>query len=143
MNDKNIDGLLNILGFIALFKSILPFSLRGWVTSLGLHVQQMESGGWTRIQAGGKFRSYLDAWRQNEGVWDIRKFDSVTWEHRFANLVHPTYNIAEYEITIERFRFAFHRRQWLALIRFVLGCLAQRRDSPSYQHRLSYRHMLL
>lgn len=66
MDKHDFDELLETLGWIVLDKSLLPFSLRGWVNALGLHVQERHAGGWTRIQAGGSLRSYLDAWRQKD-----------------------------------------------------------------------------
>ena len=96
MNIKDLDELLETLGFIALCKSLLPFSLRGWVNALGLHVKERDAGGWTRIQAGGSLRSYLDAWRQKDGDWEVKKFGEDTWSRRFAHLVEPTVEIAEF-----------------------------------------------
>ena len=96
MGKNNLDSLLNTLGFIALYKSMLPFSLRGWVNGLGLHVQERKAGRWTRLQAGGKFRSYLDAWQQEGGDWEVKKFDEVVWSRRFARLVEPTMEIADF-----------------------------------------------
>ena len=96
MDKEGLDDLLNTLSFIALNKFMLPFNLRGWVNALGLHVQERKAGQWTRLQAGGSFRSYLDAWRQEEGEYQVKKFDQETWEQRFSYLVGPTYNIADY-----------------------------------------------
>jgi len=96
MQHKNLDELLDTLEWIAFYKSMLPFRLRGWVAALGLHVQIREAGGWTRLQAGGSFRSYLDAWREGEGAWEIRKFDRQTWERRFAHVVEHTLDIVAF-----------------------------------------------
>lgn len=96
MDKKGLDDLLNTLSFIGLNKFMLPFNLRGWVNALGLHVQERKAGQWTRLQAGGSLRSYLDAWRQEEGEWQVRKFYQETWKQRFGYLVGPTYNIADY-----------------------------------------------
>lgn len=96
MDKKSLDKLLNILGFIAMYKSMLPLNLRGWVNALGLYVQEREGGQWTRLQAGGRLRSYLEVWQEEEGDWQVRKFDTDTWEHRFAHLVEPTYEIADF-----------------------------------------------
>ena len=91
-----MDELLSTVAFIALYKSWLPFNLRGWVNALGLHVQERKAGQWTRLQAGGSLRSYLDVWREGDGDWQVRKFDAETWQRRFAHVVEPTYEIAEY-----------------------------------------------
>jgi hypothetical protein len=96
MDKKDLDQLLNTLGIIALYKSMLPFNLRGWVSALGLHVQERKAGQWSRLQAGGQFRSYLDAWREGESDWQVKAFDSNVWERRFAHVVEPTYNIVDY-----------------------------------------------
>ncbi len=98
VDNKTLDELLNTLGLIALYKSILPFPLRGWVSALGLHVQERKAGRSTRLQAGGSFRSYLDAWQENQGAWQVKKFDEATWELRFAHVVQPTIEIAEFLI---------------------------------------------
>ncbi|MDO9334497.1 MAG: hypothetical protein Q7T57_08265 [Dehalococcoidales bacterium] len=96
MSEKDLDELLEILEEIALFKSMLPLQLRGHVNALGLYVQIREAGRWIRLQAGGSFRSYLDAWREGDGDWQLRKFDKGNWEHRFAHLVEPTYQIVDF-----------------------------------------------
>jgi len=99
MDKKSLDGLLSTLTLIALFKSWLPFNLRGWVNALGLHVQERKAGvpgnyRWTRLQAGGSLRSYIDVWREGDGDWQVKKFDAETWERRFGHLAEPTYEIA-------------------------------------------------
>ena len=96
MDKNSLDELLGTLSFIALWKSLLPFGLRGWVNALGLHVQERKGGQWARLQAGGSFRSYLHAWREGEGDWQVSKLDHEMWEHRFAHVVDPTHNIAKY-----------------------------------------------
>jgi hypothetical protein len=96
MNKKSMDNLLNTLGFIAMYKSWLPFNLRGWVNVLGLHVQERRAGRWTRLQAGGSLHSYLDVWQEDDGEWQVRKFDEETWERRFAHIVEPTCEIADF-----------------------------------------------
>lgn len=96
MDKKSLADLLNTLSVIALYKSMLPFSLRGWVNALGLHVQERKAGQRARLQAGGSLRSYLDVCREGEGDYQVRKFDNETWERRFAHLVDATYNIADY-----------------------------------------------
>jgi len=101
MDKKSLDELLSTLALIALFKSWLPFDLRGWVNALGLHVQERKAGvprseRLTRLQAGGSLRSYIDVWREGDGDWQVKKFDESTWEGRFAHLVGPTYEIADF-----------------------------------------------
>lgn len=96
MSERNLDELLKTLKIIAGMKGVLPFQLRGWVNALGLYVQARPSGQGTRMQAGGKFRSYLDVWEGDEGQRQIRKFDEDTWGRRFAHLVEPTYEIADF-----------------------------------------------
>ena len=96
MRKEPTDELMTTLGLIAFFKSTLPFELRGWVNELDLYVQERRAGHLTRLQAGGKFRNYLDAWKDADSDWDIRKFDSKTWARRFDRLVKPTYEIAEF-----------------------------------------------
>ena len=46
MDKKNLDELVDSLGLIALFKSMLPLHLRGWVNALGLYVREREAGRW-------------------------------------------------------------------------------------------------
>ena len=96
MDKESLDDLLNALGFTAWHKSMLPFNLRGWVNALGLYVQERKAGRWTRLQAGGSLRSYLDVWQEDHGDRQVRKFDEETWERRFDRLVMPTYNIADF-----------------------------------------------
>jgi len=101
MDKKSLDELLSTLALIALYKSWLPFKLRGWVNTLGLHVQERKAGvpgshRLTRLQAGGSLRSYMDVWREGDGDWLVKKFDEETWERRFAHLVGPTYEIADF-----------------------------------------------
>ena len=88
--------LLDQLRWIAIYKSWLPFNLRGWVSSLGLHVQDKSSGSWTRLQAGGALRKYIDAWREGKGPWEVTSFNGEVWKRRFAPVVSPTLEIAEF-----------------------------------------------
>lgn len=96
MDRKDLDETLATISLVAMFKSWLPFNLRGWVNALGLHVQERKSGQWTRLQAGGSLRSYIDAWREGDGNWQVKKFDTETWRRRFAHLVEPTCEIASF-----------------------------------------------
>lgn len=82
------------LEIIALNKSLMLASTRGWVSALGLHVQSFDDGKGTLIRAGGSFRSYLDAWLGPKLV--IKKYDRVTWEGRFSAVVEPTLEIASF-----------------------------------------------
>lgn len=94
-----LDEMLDQLGWIALYKSMLPWSLRGWVNALDLHVQERKAGTVTRMQAGGKFRKYLDAWQEQEGQWKVKRFDRDVWDRRFSQVVEPTLEIADYLMT--------------------------------------------
>jgi hypothetical protein len=96
MDKKSLDELLSTLALIALYKSWLPFDLRGWVNALGLHVQERKAGRWTRLQAGGSLSSYIDVWREGDGDWQVKKFDTETWERRFAHVLGPTCEIADF-----------------------------------------------
>jgi len=96
MDKKSLDETLATLSLVAMFKSWLPSNLRGWVNALGLHVQERKAGRWTRLQAGGSLRSYIDAWREGDGDWQVRKFDTETWQGRFAHVVGPTCEIASF-----------------------------------------------
>jgi hypothetical protein len=93
MKETSQEQLLDKLSYIAWSKKFLPFQLRGWVNSLGLHVQQQKADPWTRLRAGGSIRSYIDAWREGEGNWEVKRFNSRTWERRFSHLVEPTFEV--------------------------------------------------
>ena len=96
MHRDDIDKLVDALAWISLNKRMLPFGLRRWTTILGLYVQERSAGPLTRLQAGGKFRRYIDIWKEREGTWEVRTFDEETWNRRFAHLVEPTYQISDY-----------------------------------------------
>jgi len=101
MKTESVDELSNMLGIIAMFKDLLPIHLRGQVNALGLYVQGViheegQPGQWWRLQAGGQLRSYFEAQAQKQEGWQIRKFDEVTWQRRFAHVIEPTYEIAEF-----------------------------------------------
>ena len=99
--------ILRLTYTIGYTKRELPAQLRGYLNLLGLYVQLNEFGGRCRLQAGGKHRSYFDAWGDlqsssflpaySEGVgsWEIRKFDRQTWETRFAHLLGRSFEIAD------------------------------------------------
>ena len=101
MHNESMDDLLSALRLIAMHKSWLPFNLRNRISVLGLHVHERRHGApggyWlTQLRAGGRLRSCLEAWREGEGDWVIKKFDTQTWERRFSILVKPTRDIAEF-----------------------------------------------
>ena len=48
------------------------------------------------VKAGGRFRSYVEIRREDNEERQVRKFDKDTWERRFANLVEPTLDIADF-----------------------------------------------
>lgn len=120
MESKNLEELLYTLSEIALRKSILPLRFRGWVAALGLHVQIRKAGGWTRLKAGGRWRSYVDAWCEAGGAWEIRKFDRETWERRFAHLVKPTFDIAEFLKNRAGYYGALDAEEWAILDEAIL-----------------------
>jgi hypothetical protein len=96
VNDEAL--LFELLGWIGTIKLGLPLEQRWLLNELGLYVQLHYAGGWGRLAAGGKYRSYFDA-RGPEGVislasWQIRRFERETWDRRFAHLVWPTYEVA-------------------------------------------------
>ena len=101
MKTESINELSNRLGLIAMIKDLLPRPLRGRVNALGLYVhgtiyeQRQPDQSW-RIQAGGMLQTYFEAWAQTKGGWQIKKFDSITWQNRFAHVIEPTYEIAEF-----------------------------------------------
>jgi hypothetical protein len=66
------------------------------VNALGFYVQERKVGRLTRLQAGGRLRSYLDVWQEDDNEWQVKKFDRETWERRFAHIVEPTYEIADF-----------------------------------------------
>lgn len=66
------------------------------LSTLGLYVRERKAGRWSRLQAGGSFRSYLDVWREGEGDWQVKNFGNDTWERRFEDLVDPTCEIADF-----------------------------------------------
>ncbi len=101
------DAILKLAYLIGYKKRELPSHLRGYANVLGLYVQLRDAGGLCRLQAGGKLRHYFDAWGDFSSLdydilpyssevvpsWEIRDFDARTWEHRFAHLLGPTFEI--------------------------------------------------
>ncbi len=107
-----MEELLDKLLEIRNTKKELPFNARGWLNSLGLYVQlRGETGGLLRLQAGDKYHSQIDAWRDDsdlqfgyvdEGAsagvyrrWIVKKYDPGDWE----KLVNPTFDIANWLTT--------------------------------------------
>lgn len=87
------EGLLQRLEYIGQIKNKLPFTQRGWCNELGLFVQLWEAMGMLRLQAGGKYRAQIDAWRDAPGEpWKVKKYNPGDWER----LVEPTVKIAEW-----------------------------------------------
>ena len=79
--------LIENLEEIARIKKGLSASSGGWCSELGLHVQMREAAGMVRLQAGGKFRSRIDLWRESPtDSWQVRRYRSGDWEL----LVEPT-----------------------------------------------------
>jgi hypothetical protein len=86
----DLKDVLYVVSEIARIKDRFPAPLKGYVAELDLHVQKRSAGEWTRLQAGGKYRSYLDAFQKWSPIadfdtadgdissWDIRKCDSDT-----------------------------------------------------------------
>ena len=103
MNKKRLNTLLNELSQIATTKSLFPLSLQRWLSELGLYVRLHDDWPRTTLQAGGLYRAYLVA-RRDEGNleernWEVTKFDEDTWNRRFAHLVKPTADIAGFMFT--------------------------------------------
>jgi hypothetical protein len=119
MDKKSLGDLLDRLSFIAEWKSALPFDRRGLASSLGLYVQRREAGKWTRLEAGGRFRSYIDARHEEGSEWEIREFDEDTWNERFAHLVDPTCDIAEYLFMCQHPNDNFDREKSAVLTKAV------------------------
>ncbi len=85
--------LLEVLQEIGQIKNNLPLNQRGWCNELGLFVQLREAMGMARLQAGGKYRSQLDAWRDSLGEpWRIKKYNPGNWER----LVDPTLQLTRW-----------------------------------------------
>jgi len=92
-----LEELLEKLVGIGEAKKQLPFNARGWLNSLGLYVQFNEKGGLSRLQAGDKYRSQIDAWRDYMYEWKVKRYNPGDWE----KLVNPTFEIAEWLLTFE------------------------------------------
>lgn len=93
----DVTVLLDKLGWVGTIKLNMSIVNRWWLNELGLYVQLHYAAGQGRLQAGGKHRSYFDAWgTEGEDLhsWEVREYDKETWKRRFAHLVWPTYEIA-------------------------------------------------
>ena len=85
--------LIQNLEEIAKIKKGLPARSRGYCSELGLYVQMREAGGMARLQAGGKFRSRINLWRDSPtDFWQVKKYRTGDWE----SLVEPTLELAEW-----------------------------------------------
>jgi hypothetical protein len=96
---EDLGILLDKLGWVGTIKLHLPLVTRSWLNELGLYVQLHYAAGQGRLQAGGKYRSYFDAWgKEGQEIiqWEVRSHDRQTWNKRFAHLVWPTYDLALY-----------------------------------------------
>ena len=98
MDEKSMTEILERLYCIGLAKNALPPHLRGWVQDLGLSVRLFE--GRRRILAGGRWRPCVQARQESESEeWQVIKFDQAAWDRRFAHVLEPTYDIADYLLT--------------------------------------------
>jgi hypothetical protein len=87
------EAVLEALQEIGEIKNALPFNQRGWCNELGLFVQLKDAMGMARLQAGGKFRAQIDAWRDSpEEPWSVKKYNRGTWEA----LVGPTLHLVRW-----------------------------------------------
>ena len=85
--------LIQNLEEIARIKESLPARSRRWCSELGLFVQMREAAGMARLQAGGKFRSRINLWRDSSTAsWQIKKYRPGEWE----TLVEPTLKLAKW-----------------------------------------------
>jgi hypothetical protein len=86
-------GLLEALQEIGQIKNTLPLNQRGWCNELGLFVQLKEAMGMARLQAGGKYRAQVDAWREShEEPWSVKKYNRGSWEA----LAGPTLHLVQW-----------------------------------------------
>lgn len=94
VNDE-LEELLNKLETIGNIKNTLPLNARGWCNSLGLFVQLREIANMTRLQAGEKNHSQIDAWQdylESSTEWKVKKYNPGDWE----KLVAPTLEMANW-----------------------------------------------
>ncbi len=106
--------LLDKLQQIGNIKNLLPVSQRDWCNSLGLFIQFRATPKLSRIQAGGKYHSQIDAWEEGQSIeagleWKVKKYESGDWE----KLVDPTLEIAvwllEHEGLPEEYMDSFNK----------------------------------
>ena len=114
----NVDTILEVIFQTGKNKREVPMHLRGYVNLMGLYVQLETSGRMCRLQAGDRDRSCFDALgdlssyfdapalplTSEDIVWDIRKFDTIEWESRFAHLLEPTFEIASSVSSMTRYK---------------------------------------
>ena len=85
--------LIQNLEEISKIKKGLPARSRGYCSELGLYVQMREADGMARLQAGGKFRSRINLWRDSPtDFWQVKKYRTGDWER----LVQPTLELARW-----------------------------------------------
>ena len=107
---EELDFLLDRLQLIGAKKNELPLNAHGWCNSLGLFVQLREMVNMTRLQAGDKYHSQIDAWLDfspgadntfsppgsdsifSRSFWKVKKYNPGDWE----KLVDPTLDIASW-----------------------------------------------
>jgi len=95
--NEELEELLNKLETIGKIKDSLPLNQRGWCNILGLYVQIREAANMSRLQAGAKLNSNIDAWQDYSSTelsnkWIVKKYNSGDWER----LVEPTLEIASW-----------------------------------------------
>jgi hypothetical protein len=90
-----LEELLDKLAGIGSIKNLLPFNQRGWCNSLGLYVQLRATANMTSLQAGGQYKSQIEAWQdylESGTEWKVKKYNPGDWE----KLVDPTLEIANW-----------------------------------------------
>ena len=85
--------LIQQLYEIANIKRFMPTRASTFFSELGLYVQIRETSGMARLQAGGRFRSRIDLWRETHtDPWQVKKYRAGDWER----LVEPTHRLAHW-----------------------------------------------
>lgn len=85
--------LIQQLYEIANIKRFMPARASTFFSELGLYVQMRETSGMARLQAGGRFRSRIDLWRESHtDPWQVKKYRTGDWER----LVEPTHRLAHW-----------------------------------------------
>ena len=115
--------LIQKLEEIARIKKALPARAQAWCNELGLFVQMRDPSGMASLQAGGKFRSRINLWRDySTDSWQVKKYRPGEWE----TLVEPTLILAKWlaprgavtELVKDDFEYAikiFHNTRRLEL----------------------------